>query len=143
MNELTQGQYRPIEEIVRGCKYPYQRMADDISSVVRRGLDNKYVQAGLGALIVGSAALIAAEPAYAQEAVSAAKEYGFFSGMWDGFVVGPNIIMDLLGAESTWACDGAGIRSEPNTGLGYWLGFLMTGGAEGTFLSGVIGGRGD
>ena len=139
MNEYAIN--RPVEDIVRDCKYPYQRMADDLSTIVRGGLENRYVQAGLTG-IAATGALLAAGPAYATEAATAA-EYGFFSGLWDGMLVGPNIVMDLFGAESTFACDGSGIRSEPNTGLGYWIGFLWTGGAEGTFLAGAVGGRGD
>ncbi|MBT4446968.1 hypothetical protein HOA92_01470 [archaeon] len=140
MNTYSGLDNRPVEEIIRDCKYPYQRMANDLSSMVGNSLDNKYVQAGLVGT-VGAAALVAAGPAYAGE-VAAGVEYGFFSGAWDGFLVGPNIIMDLVGCESTWAADGAGVRSTPNTGLGYWIGFYLMAGTEGTIF-GVIGGSGD
>jgi hypothetical protein len=50
--------------------------------------------------------------------------------------------MDTFGADNTWARDGAGIRSNPNTGFTYWLGYSIMGGTQGSVI-GFIGGRRD
>jgi hypothetical protein len=45
-------------------------------------------------------------------------ESGFFSGLWHGFIAGFSLIGKLFGAD-------IGVYAEHNTGLTYWLGFIL------------------
>lgn len=46
------------------------------------------------------------------------KEYGFFSGIWHGIVLGFSLIGKLFGVP-------VGLYAEHNTGFFYWLGFIF------------------
>ena len=126
-----------IEEMINGCKPWYQRAASSIGDVVKQGAKNKYVRAGVTGAGVG--ALMLTGSAYAGDG-NIGESYGFFSGMWDGFFWQIDLFLDIVG-DSTIASDGNGVISEPNTGPGYYIGFLMTGGAEGLFIGGLFGGN--
>jgi hypothetical protein len=47
-----------------------------------------------------------------------ADEAGFISGIWHGFIIVFSLIGKLFGAD-------IGIYAENNTGLFYWLGFII------------------
>ncbi len=47
-----------------------------------------------------------------------AHKVGFFSGIWHGFIIVFSLIGELFGAD-------IGIYAEHNTGLFYWLGFII------------------
>lgn len=129
-------QYSTLDTTVQ--KEPlYKRMYNSVGRGAKKVFSNKYVVGGgLGAIVAGAALL---SPEIAQAAQQTSGEiYGFGSGLWDGFLVVPNFVMNLF-SDSTWAADGNGIFSEPNTGAAYYLGVVMTGGAEG-LCTGVVGG---
>lgn len=46
------------------------------------------------------------------------KEYGFFSGIWHGFIFFFALIGKLFGAN-------LGLYADHNTGFMYWLGFII------------------
>lgn len=74
---------------------------------------------------------------YTPEAV--ADPYGFFSGLWHGLIspysVAMNLLSWLLGLVGLDVFSSIKIVGRPNTGFGYWAGFVMGlmsyGGAKG------------
>jgi hypothetical protein len=46
------------------------------------------------------------------------SEYGFFSGIWHGFIFVFSLIGKLFGAD-------VGLYAENNSGFFYWLGFII------------------
>lgn len=121
-----------IEQMIHGCKPWYQQAASTAANSMHASVQNKYVVAGAAALATTVASLGAA---YAQ-GIPPQETYGFFSGMWDGMMVGPNMLLSIF-SDSSWAADGNGIKSGPNT-FGYWIGYIMTGGSESAFLASIL-----
>ncbi len=60
-----------------------------------------------------------------------ARPYGFFSGLWHGFIIIFSLIGKLFGMD-------VGIYAQNNTGFFYWLGFII---GIGGFGGGGIFGR--
>ncbi|WP_316807311.1 hypothetical protein [Pedobacter agri] len=61
---------------------------------------------------------------------SSGGEYGFFGGLWHGFIVVFSIIGKILGLK-------IGIYAENNTGFTYWIGFIIGLGGLGRGASSV------
>ena len=122
-----------IEQLVHGCKPWYQRAASTAANSVHTCVQSKYTAAGAAALVTTAAYVGLAHA----QGTSPQETYGFFSGMWDGMMVGPNMLLSIF-SDSSWAADGDGIKSGPNT-FGYWIGYIMTGGTESAFLASLTG----
>jgi hypothetical protein len=64
---------------------------------------------------------------YSPDAVS--DPYGFFSGIWHGLIltitVAVNLLSWLLGLVGISFLDSVQIIGRPNTGFGYWAGFVF------------------
>ena len=64
---------------------------------------------------------------YSPEAV--ADPYGFFSGLWHGFVCPyasvTNLLSGTIGLFGQDVFSSIEIVGHPNSGFGYWVGFLM------------------
>jgi hypothetical protein len=96
---------------------------------------NPYVRA--------SAAVVAAAVTLPLFADGNGETYGFLSGLADGALSGINVLFCTFGdGNHTWAQDGNGIVSSPNV-WHYWLGYLITGGAEMTVCGAISAKQGD
>ena len=64
---------------------------------------------------------------YSPDAVS--DPYGFFSGVWHGLIVvisiGINVISWLMSLLGISFMESVQIVGQPNTGFGYWAGFVI------------------
>jgi hypothetical protein len=64
---------------------------------------------------------------YSPDAVD--DPYGFLSGVWHGLIlaisVGVNVLSCLLGLVGISFLDSVQIVGQPNTGFGYWAGFVL------------------
>jgi len=79
-------------------------------------------------LMIGLAtALTGCARHYSPEAVD--DPYGFFSGVWHGLIlaisVAVNVLSWLLGLVGISFLDSVQIIGRPNTGFGYWAGFVL------------------
>lgn len=79
-------------------------------------------------LVLGLAlALAGCARHYSADAVS--DPYGFFSGLWHGlillFSVGINLFSWLLSLVGVSFMESVQIVGQPNTGFGYWAGFVF------------------
>lgn len=103
-------------------KPAYKKAVDFVQEKAYSVMSNKHVQAGLTTTALTTAVL--AQDYDSIDAIT--KEvYGVGSGMIDGFLLLPNVFLNAFNDGQTWARDGTGMISNPNTGLGYWIGFWM------------------
>ena len=130
---IIMDNYKPLENKIRELQPMYKGLKDRVFYVVKKGFENPYVRTFtvLGATTLATLLLSSNESYAAQNIAQKSQEmYGFFSGLRDGLLWEPNLVMDIF-SNFTFAAAGTGVISTPNTGLGYYLGFVLTGGIEG------------
>lgn len=135
---MIDNDYKGLDNLVNK-ESKYQTIKTKTADLTNKILDSPYLKAGAVAF-VATAALSAVDSVYGQliSQTAPVETYGFLSGMWDGIVWPLNFAINIF-SNNTFAADGTGVISEPNSGAEYYLGFFLTGGAEG-LLGGAIGG---
>ena len=124
--------YEPLERKIESTEPLYRQVADRTLETIREEFKKPHIKTGVSLGVVAlTAILLTPDEAYAaQDAVQQTVEnYGFFSGLLDGFLAPLNLIISAF-SETTWARDGTGIASEPASfwyNLGY---YLMIGGVS-------------